>query len=63
LILSARGIWFNVKLVNVKLPERLIDGLDELVKSGIYHSRSDAIREAVRNLLRRELWETDNREQ
>lgn len=52
-----------MKLVNVKLPEKLIEGLDELVKSGIYHSRSDAIREAVRNLLRRELWETENREQ
>ncbi|HZD13000.1 MAG TPA: ribbon-helix-helix domain-containing protein [Candidatus Binatus sp.] len=51
-----------MKLVNVKLPERLIDGLDELVKAGIYHSRSDAVREAVRNLLRRELWETEKRD-
>jgi antitoxin ParD1/3/4 len=47
-----------LKLVTVKLPEKLIDDMDQLVKAGIYHSRSDAIRDAVRNLLRRELWQT-----
>ncbi len=48
-----------MKLVTVKLPERLVDGVDELVKGGVYHSRSDAIRTAVRDLLKRELWRTD----
>ena len=48
-----------MKLVTVKLPERLISDVDQLVKAGIYHSRSDAIRSAVRDLLRRELWRTD----
>ena len=48
----------TLKLVTVKLPEKLIDDMDQLVKAGIYHSRSDAIRDAVRNLLRRELWQT-----
>ncbi|MEK6919490.1 MAG: ribbon-helix-helix domain-containing protein [Thermoproteota archaeon] len=48
-----------MKLVTVKLPEKLIDDVDQLVKAGIYHSRSDAIRGAVRDLLRRELWRTD----
>jgi Arc/MetJ-type ribon-helix-helix transcriptional regulator len=48
-----------LKLVTVKLPEKLIDDVDQLVKAGIYHSRSDAIRGAVRDLLRRELWRTD----
>jgi antitoxin ParD1/3/4 len=47
-----------LKLVTVKLPERLIDDVDQLVKAGIYHNRSDAIREAVRELLRRELWQS-----
>jgi antitoxin ParD1/3/4 len=46
-----------LKLVTVKLPERLIADMDQLVKAGIYHNRSDAIREAVRELLRRELWQ------
>ncbi len=49
----------SLKLVTVKLPERLIDDMDQLVKAGMYHSRSDAIRAAVRDLLRRELWRTD----
>ncbi len=48
-----------MKLVTVKLPEKLIDDMDQLVKAGMYHSRSDAIRAAVRDLLRRELWRTD----
>jgi hypothetical protein len=46
-----------LRLVTVKLPEKLIDDVDQLVKAGIYHSRSDAIRAAVRDLLRRELWQ------
>lgn len=48
----------SLRLVTVKLPEKLIDDVDQLVKAGIYHSRSDAIRAAVRDLLRRELWQT-----
>ncbi|HZY95268.1 MAG TPA: ribbon-helix-helix domain-containing protein [Candidatus Bathyarchaeia archaeon] len=43
--------------MTVKLPEKLITDVDQLVKVGIYHSRSDAIRAAVRDLLRRELWQ------
>lgn len=48
-----------MKLVTVKLPEALIDGLDELVNSGMYPSRSSAIRAAVRDMLKRELWRTE----
>lgn len=56
------ALWFSepcvaLRLVTVKLPEKLIDDVDQLVKAGIYHSRSDAIRAAVRDLLRRELWQ------
>jgi len=43
-------------LVTALLPERLVEMLDELVAMGLYPSRSDAIRQAVRDLLRRE-WE------
>lgn len=47
-----------MKPTTVKLPEALLKGLDELVKEGVYPNRSDAIRSAVRDLLRRELWKT-----
>ncbi|MBS7609778.1 type II toxin-antitoxin system ParD family antitoxin [Candidatus Bathyarchaeota archaeon] len=46
-----------MKLITIKLPEALIEGIDELVRSGMYPSRSAAIRAAVRDLLRRELWD------
>jgi Arc/MetJ-type ribon-helix-helix transcriptional regulator len=47
-----------MKLVTVKLPEALIDGMDDLVRAGMYPSRSSVIRAAVRDLLRKELWRT-----
>jgi len=50
-----------MKLVTVLLPEACLEGLDELVRMGMYPSRSAAIRVAVRDLLRRELW-NNNRE-
>ncbi len=50
-----------MKLVTVKLPEKLVTDVDQLVKTGVYHNRSDAIRAAVRDLLRRELWRTEQR--
>jgi Arc/MetJ-type ribon-helix-helix transcriptional regulator len=33
-----------------------VNGLDKLVENGMYPSRSEAIRVAIRDLLRRELW-------
>ncbi|NHJ13240.1 MAG: ribbon-helix-helix protein, CopG family [Candidatus Thorarchaeota archaeon] len=33
-----------------------VSGLDRLVELGMYPSRSEAIRVAIRDLLRRELW-------
>lgn len=47
-----------MKLITVKLPEALIEGLDELVRSGMYPSRSAAVRASVRDMLKRELWRT-----
>jgi len=47
-----------MKLVTVKMPDAYIEGLDELVRNGRYSSRSEAIRIAIRDLLRRELWLT-----
>jgi len=47
-----------MRLVTVKLPEALVEGLDKLVDAGLYPSRSAAIRSAVRDMLKKELWHT-----
>jgi antitoxin ParD1/3/4 len=47
----------GLKLVTIHLPEAFIEGIEELVKSRIYPNRSEAIRIAVRDLLKNELWE------
>lgn len=46
----------RLKLVTVKMPELYIEGIDELVKIGKYRNRSEVIRVAIRELLRKELW-------
>lgn len=46
----------ETKLVTVLLPEAYLEGLDELVRANMYPSRSAAIRSAVRDLLKKELW-------
>ena len=45
-----------MKLVTVKMSDIYVNGLDKLVEIGMYPSRSEAIRVAIRDLLRRELW-------
>ena len=45
-----------MKLVTVKMSAIYVNGLDKLVEIGMYPSRSEAIRVAIRDLLRRELW-------
>jgi len=47
----------NMVVVSMKIPEALLEGLDMLVEAGLYHSRSDAIRAAVRDMILRELGE------
>ncbi|MFX0107760.1 MAG: ribbon-helix-helix domain-containing protein [Candidatus Hodarchaeota archaeon] len=48
-----------MKLITVKMSEIYVNGLDKLVDLGMYPSRSEAIRVAIRDLLRRELWPKD----
>ncbi len=45
-----------MRIVTVKMPESYIEAIDELVRLGRFSSRSEAIRAAVRELLRKELW-------
>jgi Arc/MetJ-type ribon-helix-helix transcriptional regulator len=46
-----------MNLISVKVPDQFVEGLDDLVRNGVYPSRSEAIRVAIRDLLRRELWD------
>jgi len=45
-----------LRLITVMLPESYLEGLHELMRQGMYPSRSTDIRAAVRDLLRKELW-------
>ncbi len=45
-----------MQLITVHLPKSYIEGLEELVKEQIYPNRSEAIRVAVRDMLKAELW-------
>lgn len=46
-----------MRLVTVHLPRMYVIGLDELIRADIYPNRSEAIRTAVREFLKKELWE------
>lgn len=48
-----------MKILTVKVPEKYIEALDELVNNGKFASRSDVIRVALGDIIRRELWSTD----
>lgn len=40
--------------VTIRLPEQQIDDVDQLVEEGVYPSKSEVVRAAVRDLLREE---------
>jgi len=44
----------KLKLITLKLPEEMIEAIDELVKMGIYTNRSEFIRAAIREKLEKE---------
>ncbi|MCL1970447.1 MAG: ribbon-helix-helix domain-containing protein [Candidatus Bathyarchaeota archaeon] len=46
----------GMKLVTVLLPEAHLEALDELVRMKMYQNRSAAIRNAVRDMVKQELW-------
>jgi Arc/MetJ-type ribon-helix-helix transcriptional regulator len=46
----------RLRIITVKMPDIYLEGIDELVKIGKYRNRSEVIRIAVRELLRKELW-------
>jgi Arc/MetJ-type ribon-helix-helix transcriptional regulator len=44
-----------MKVISVNLPDAYIASLDELVDSGYYPNKSEAIRAAVRDMIKSEL--------
>ena len=52
-----------MRIVTVKMPEAYIEGIDELVRMGRYSSRSEVIRAAIRELLKKELWYIPEKEE
>jgi len=44
----------NTVLISVHLPRQMVEELNELVKKGVFPSRSEAIRVAIRDLLLKE---------
>ena len=48
-----------MELITVKMSDIYVNGLDRLVETGMYPSRSEAIRVAIRDLLMKELWNNE----
>ncbi|TFG30954.1 ribbon-helix-helix protein, CopG family [Candidatus Thorarchaeota archaeon] len=46
-----------MRLIAVHLPDRILADIEQLVSKGLYPNRSEAIRIAIRDLLKRELWD------
>ena len=44
-------------MITVHIPRESLHGLDELVRTKRYASRSEAVRVAIRDLLKTELWD------
>jgi len=51
----------KLRVISIHLPESYISGLNALVERGLYPTRSEAIRTAVRDLLKKELWRRKRR--
>lgn len=51
-ILMPRSYYYSrLRIISVKIPNEYVEALDRLVKHGFYGNRSEAIREAIRDLL------------
>ncbi len=45
-----------MRIITFHISEQILEGLDELVRQQKYPNRSEAIRLAIRDLLKEELW-------
>jgi len=46
------------RIITVRLPDAIIEDINSLVESGIYTNKSQVIRRALRDLLKKERWLT-----
>jgi len=46
-----------MKILTLNLPETYVKALDQLVAEGFYPNRCEAIRCAIRDLIRVEVWQ------
>jgi len=46
-----------MKLITLYIPESYLEALDRLVNQRYYPNRAEAIRMAIRDLLKTEVWE------
>jgi len=53
--LSSKGVQ-NMKLITLYLPESYLKALQVLVDGRYYPNRAEAIRVAVRDMIREEVW-------
>ena len=51
-----RRLGNGMHVISIKLPASYLSALDDLVKAGVYPSRSEAIRDAIRKLLEEKVW-------
>jgi len=49
----------NMQIVSVQIPKSVLNAIDQLVKRGVYPNRSEVIRAALREFLKKELSSTD----
>lgn len=49
-----------MRIITVKLPEQFLEAIDELINTGRYSSRSEVIRAALNEFIRKELWINDS---
>jgi Arc/MetJ-type ribon-helix-helix transcriptional regulator len=41
----------DIQVLNVRLPQEIVEWLDQLVEKGIYSNRSEALREFIREYI------------
>jgi Arc/MetJ-type ribon-helix-helix transcriptional regulator len=46
-------------LISLHVPKYYVEVIDDLVRQGVYPSRSEAIRDAIRQLLERHFYEAE----
>ncbi len=42
----------KVKRINIALPQIYVDGIDRMIKEGIYLNRSEAVKDSLRRLFK-----------